>query len=89
MHSIEDKSTDKLNALRAAVLAKLAYWDAMHALEHALQPEKEFSDRASDRLVDFVDNLACGMPDPVSPQHVAEAVTEEELTQLNGQLRGL
>ena len=89
MHSIEDKSTDKLNALRAAVLAKLAYWDAMHALEQALQPEKEFSDRASDRLVDFVDNLACAMPDPVSPQRVAEAVTEDELTQLAAQLKGI
>lgn len=89
MHSIENNSTGKLNALRAAVLAKLAYWDAMHALEQALQPEEEFSDRASDRLVDFVDNLACAMPDPVSPQRVAEAVTEEELTHLDGQLRGL
>lgn len=48
-----------LEALRAAVLAKIAYWDAMTVLEEALGSE-------SAKIAEFVSDLAAGANDDAS-----------------------
>jgi hypothetical protein len=67
----------KLDALRAAVMAKLAYWDAMSHLEKAFDIEDPMDD-VNDAVVDNIDWLASAMPGDPSPEHIVE----EHVTQL-------
>lgn len=58
-----------LELLRAVVESKQAYWNALRDLECAISPEGDLSDRATDRLADYIDELsACAV--------VPESVTE-------------
>jgi len=45
-------------AMHAAALANVAYWDAMEVLAHALVPEGDLGDRANDKIVDLIDTLS-------------------------------
>lgn len=52
----------KHELLRAAVLARIAYWDALKHLEDALTGGEGFSDKANDAVIDCIDNLAAAAP---------------------------
>jgi hypothetical protein len=66
---------DKLELLRAAVAARIAYWDALGALEKELCPEGDISDRASDKLHDFISDLAAGgVPDQLDQEHLDRVI---------------
>lgn len=59
-----EKKEAALTALRAAVASKLAYWDAMDALETAFGfPGGEIPDELSDVLHNTVEILASGGDD--------------------------
>lgn len=60
--------------LRAAVLAQIAYWEALKRLEVALTDRKGFSDRANDDVIDAIsDPAAAGPTDPYG------TITDEQL----------
>jgi hypothetical protein len=65
----------KLAALRAAVLARCTYWDALRALELATVGEEGFADRANDEVIEHIGTLAAGMgsadASDVIDEHVA------------------
>ena len=53
---------DVHNLLAAAVQAKMSYWDALRELEKATAPNnEEWSDRANDAVIDWIDLAASGM----------------------------
>lgn len=65
-------------ALQSAVIAKLAYWDALQHLESKVSG-KQLTDRASDKLVDLVDDLAVAFPaeyDSSSVRHLVKLDSE-------------
>ncbi|KWA84331.1 hypothetical protein WL29_23750 [Burkholderia ubonensis] len=70
----------KKEALHAAVLARLAYWDAMRSLEKLYVGEGDVTDEQSDNLVDHVGTLAANYPgsaetpnpDAIEDGHVTE-----------------
>jgi hypothetical protein len=65
---------DNLELLRAAVAARIAYWNAVGALEKALCPDG-ISDRASDKLHDFLNDLAAaGEPEQVTEAELARVI---------------
>ena len=51
---------DEYNLVRAAVQAKIAYWDALRALEIALGDN--LSDRQESKMTDLLDALATSVP---------------------------
>lgn len=65
----------KHELLRAAVLAKLAFWEATKHLENAMTDGKGFSDRANDEVLECINDLAAGAP----LDDVYSAITEDEL----------
>ncbi len=67
-----------LALLRATVQAKIAYWDALRALEIAIAPDGEFSDVANNAVIDQIDMLAAGSSD-VANASVAMHVTKTHL----------
>lgn len=57
--------------LQKLVAAKIAYWDALGALERAVAPDGEFSDSANDAVIDYIDILAsCMDGSDVSDEHL-------------------
>lgn len=74
--TVEPTPPDPLELLRACVAAKTAYWDRLHDLEVSIAPNGEFSDRANDRMVDMIDDLAAGTNEaqpPVTEAHLLHA----------------
>ncbi len=64
-----------LELLRAAVAAKLAYWDALGALETAIAPDGTFSDRANNRVIEQIDLLASGdCASDIDETHLADTL---------------
>lgn len=51
---------EQLELLRAAVAARVAYWDAFRRLEKAVTTSGQFSDKASDAVGDHIEDLATG-----------------------------
>lgn len=67
---------DALELLRACVDARNACWLALAQLEHCLAPDG-ISERANDRLVDLIDELAAGadfVQPPITEAHLLRAV---------------
>ncbi len=64
-----------LELLRAAVAAKIAYWDAMDELERGLG----HPDRDDDVIHDYVESLAAGVND-------ADDIGEGQVVDLLGEL---
>lgn len=71
--------TEKLTLLRAAVAAKVRYWDATLNLERALIADGDPTDQQSDKMLSTIENLAVGVDDPACADTV---VTEEHLAEL-------
>jgi hypothetical protein len=65
-----------LDALRAAVDAKAAYWDRMHELEAALGCEDP-PDRVNNHLVDYVDGLAFNVDVPGDVEWIDGVMADE------------
>lgn len=59
--------------LQQAVAAKLKYWEALDALENALS-QTPLTDSQSDKLVDFVDNLAAASPVACTSETVGQHI---------------
>jgi hypothetical protein len=49
---------ENVELLQAAVEAKVAYWDAICNLEHALKVDDDLSDRASDAIHEWIESAA-------------------------------
>ena len=49
---------EKLALLRAAVAARVTYWDAMNAIEHLYLGDGDVSDRVSDGLEQLISGFA-------------------------------
>jgi hypothetical protein len=73
-----------LEALRAAVDAKAAYWDRMHELEAALGCEDPI-DKVNDLLVDQIDSMAVNVNCPGD----VTWITEEDAADLQGNVQRL
>ena len=80
MSTITASQVEKKTALHAAVLARLAYWDAMSNLEKLYVGEDDVTDKQNDQLEDHVATLAADYPgsfetpnpDAIEDSHVTE-----------------
>lgn len=80
MSTITASQVEKKAALHAAVLARLAYWDAMSNLEKLYVGEDDVTDKQNDQLEDHVATLAADYPgsfetpnpDAIEDSHVTE-----------------
>lgn len=50
-----------LQLLQDVVAAQVRLWDARSALEKATTPDGEYSDRADDQIIEYVNSLAVGL----------------------------
>lgn len=71
--------SDKLTLLRAVVAAKQVYWDAMNALEAALVPVGDITDRQVNTIFEHVEALAYNPPAAVTPEALAELTADLRL----------
>lgn len=66
----------QLELLRAVVLAKLAYWDALLRLEKAVTNKRGFSDKANDDVVFMIEQFAASASsdayEDITKEHLAE-----------------
>lgn len=70
---------DNLHLLRAAVAAKVAYWDAAGALEKSLTDGGEFTDLAAEHVSEQVSLLAVSVNEDmdtgwITLEHLADTV---------------
>lgn len=67
-----------IQLLRKVIGAKVAYWQALRALETATAPDGDnWSDRANDKVIDLIDTLAVGCDTPRDTRWVkAESLAE-------------
>lgn len=70
-----------LEALRAAVDAKVAYWDRMKELEEALDCEDPI-DSVNNYLVDRVDILAVNVDEPGDVDWIDQATANEVVAEV-------
>jgi hypothetical protein len=75
-------TANKLDALRTAVKAKMAYWDASDELE-AVTTGGDPSDKQSDAIHDHIESLAAGFP---RAEFDPAFITEEHLAELEAKL---
>lgn len=68
-----------LELLRQAVRAQLHFWELQTRMERAMLDGDEMDDSASDRVLDFIKDMAAGAPID-SP--VYDAITDEHVTML-------
>ena len=69
---------NEYNLVRAAVQAKIAYWDALRALEIALGDN--LSDRQERKMTDMLDALATFVPDAAA---IEDANAQEVLDEIS------
>lgn len=83
MSTVTVSQEEKKALLHAATIAKMAYWDAMDALERIYVPDGgDIEDKQNDDLVAHVETLAANYPGSVAVQNPA-ALTEEHVAQMD------
>lgn len=73
---------DLLGLLRRVVAAKQLYWDELRQLERRTAPDDdEWSDRANDSIISYIDDLAAGADDSsfVTSQHLQDIINHAKL----------
>ena len=53
-------TTEQIDLLRKVIATKVAFWDALRALEVATAPEGEWRDWVNDAFIETIDNIASG-----------------------------
>lgn len=66
-------TADQIRLARAAVVAKVAYWDALRTFELDTTSDGEWADKTNDAVIEAVDNLAgCAGDTADDPEYVSD-----------------
>ena len=81
-------TAEQIKLARAAIVARVAFWDALGAFEKATTDNGEWPDRINDAVITTIDNIAaCAGETAADPEYVTDADLSLQLSTMIGQKR--